>query len=158
MDQRRADATASQFDDESVVNIVWSGLRFLARHARDRAAAGGSAAARATVWPVSEELPARLMHSRFHGISQVLGKHTPTSPPTAVGVFDIDDLAEDGPPLVAATYALATGLFQGFGHPEALQMTSGDAIRIKYWRHGVPPQLRLWSQPAGVELSEEVIS
>jgi hypothetical protein len=156
VDQRRADATASQLDDESVVNVVWSGLRFLARHARDRAAAGGSAAAQATVWPVSEEFPARLMNSRFHGFSEVLGKHTPTSPPTAVGVFDIDDLAEDGPPLVAATSSLATGLFQGFGHPEAFQMTSRGAIRIRYWRYGVP-QLRQWAQAAGVELSEEVI-
>lgn len=67
VDQRRADVTASQLDELSVVNVVWSGLRFPARHARDRAAAGGSAAARATVWPVSEEHPARLMHSRFHG-------------------------------------------------------------------------------------------
>jgi hypothetical protein len=113
-------------------------------------------AAQATAWPVSEELPAKLMHSRFHGIPQVLGRHTPTSPPTAVGVFDIDDLAEDGPPLVAATYGLATGLFQGFGYPEALHMTSGGAIRIKYWSYGAP-QLRQWAEAAGVELSEEAI-
>jgi Putative DNA-binding domain len=156
VDRRRDDATASELHEEAVVNVVWSGLRFLARHARDRAAAGGSAVARATVWPVSEQLPARLMHSRFHGIREVLGRHTPTSPPVSVGVFNIDDLAEDGPPLVSATYTLATGLFQEFGYPEALQMTSGGAIRINYWRHG-RPELMTWASGAGVEVSEEVI-
>jgi hypothetical protein len=156
VDRRRDDATASELHDESVVNMVWSGLRFLARHARDRAAAGGSASARATVWPVSEQLPARLMHDRFHGISDVLGRHTPTSPPVSVGVFNVDDLAEDGPPLISATYTLATGLFQEFGHPEALQMTSSGAIRINYWRHS-RPELTTWASGAGVEVSEEVI-
>jgi hypothetical protein len=66
----------------------------------------------------------------------------------AVGVFDIDDLAEDGAPLVAATHALATGLFQGFGHPEALQTSARGAIRIRYWRYDVP-QLRQWAQARG---------
>ncbi len=156
VDRRRDDATTSELHDENAVNVVWSGLRFLARHARDRAAAGGSAVARATFWPVSEQLPARLMHDRFHGIREVLGRHTPTSPPVSVGVFNIDDLAEDGPPLVSATYTLATGLFQEFGYPEALQMTSGGAIRINYWRHG-RPELMTWASGAGVEVSEEVI-
>jgi hypothetical protein len=95
--------------------------------------AGGGASARATVWPVSEQLPAQLTHHRFHGISEALSEQTPTSPPVSVGVFNVDDLAEDGPPLVSATYSLATGLFQGFGHPEALQMTSTGVIRIRYW-------------------------
>jgi hypothetical protein len=156
VDRRRDDATASHLDDEDVVNMVWSGLRFLARHARDRAAVGGSAPARATVWPVSEQLPARLVHHRFHGVEEALGQHMLTSPPVAVGVFDIDDLAEDGPPLVSATYALATGVFQEFGHPEALQMTSGGAIRIQYWWRS-RPELTTWTSAAGVEVSNETI-
>jgi hypothetical protein len=156
VDRRQGDATASHVDDEAVVNIVWSGLRFLARHARDRAAAGGSASARATVWPVSEQIPAQLTHSRYPGFADELGRHTPTSPPVSVGVFDIDDLAEDGPPLVSASYALATGVFQEFGHPEALQMTSGGAIRINYWRQG-KRELTTWASAAGVEVSNEVI-
>lgn len=84
---------------------MWSGLRLLARHAGDRAAAGGGASARAIVWPVSERLPAQLTHHRFHGISEPLGVHTPTRPPVAVGVCNVDDLAEDGPRLVSATTA-----------------------------------------------------
>jgi hypothetical protein len=156
-DRRRGNATASHADDEDVVNVVWSGLRLLARHARDRAAAGGGASARVTVWPVSEQLPARLVHDRFHGIEEALGQHTLTSPPVSEGVFDIDDLAEDGPPLVSATYALTSGVFQEFGHPEVLQMTSGGAIRIKYWRHS-RPELTDWASAAGVELSDEAMA
>jgi hypothetical protein len=157
VDRRRDDATSSEPHDEDVVNVVWSGLRLLARHARDRAAAGGSASARATVWPVTKQLPARLMHSRHAGFADELGRQMPTSPPVSVGVFDIDDLAEDGPPLVSATYALATGVFQEFGHPEALQLTSGGAIRMKYWGQSSQQQVRNWASAAGVELSEEVI-
>jgi hypothetical protein len=155
-DRRRGDATASELDDEDLVNVVWSGLRFLARHARDRAAAGGGASARASVWPVSDKLPARLTHHRFHGVSKALGVHMPTTPPVSVGVFNVDDLAEDGPPLVAATYSLASGVFQEFGHPEALQMTSPGALRIKYWRHS-RHELMNWASAAGVELSEQVL-
>jgi hypothetical protein len=157
VDRRGGDATASHLDDEDVVNIVWSGLRLLARHARDRAAAGGGASARATVWPVSEQLPAQLTHHRFHGVSEALSEQMSTSPPVSVGVFNVDDLAEDGPPLVSATYSLATGLFQGFGHPEALQMTSTGVIRIKYWGHS-RQELTSWASAAGVEVSEQVIS
>jgi Putative DNA-binding domain len=91
-DRRRGNATASHADDEDVVNVVWSGLRLLAGHARDRAAAGGGASARVTVWPVSEQLPARLVHHRFHGIEEALGQHTLTIPPVSEGVFDIDGL------------------------------------------------------------------
>jgi len=80
----------------------------------------------------------------------------PTSPPESVGVYDIDDLAEDGPPLVAATYDLATGLFQGFGFPEALLLTSDGAIRIKYWR-GNREKLRAWASTAGVQISDETL-
>jgi hypothetical protein len=70
--------------------------------------------------------------------------------------FNVDDLAEDGPPLVSATYSLASGLFQEFGHPEALQMTSAGEIRIKYWRYS-RQELTNWASAAGVELSEQVI-
>jgi hypothetical protein len=98
-DPRKEDATASQLDDEQVVNAVWSGLRFLARHARDRSAAGGNATVRATVWPVSDGLPAQLFHYRhLGGMQSELGREPATTPPVATGVFNIDDLAEDGPP------------------------------------------------------------
>ncbi len=95
-------------EEEVVVNAVVSGLRFLARHARDRAGAGGMATLRATIWPVSAQLPAYLFHNRgFSGPS--LGCQQIETPPTAEAVFDIDDLAIDSSPLMPATYTLATG-------------------------------------------------
>ena len=156
VDRRRDGASESQVHEEAVINVIWSGLRFLAHHARDRAAAGGNVSVRAAIWPVSSDLPAQLMHTRFHGIPERLGSYMPTSPPESVGVYDIDDLAEDGPPLVAATYDLATGLFQGFGFPEALLLTSDGAIRIKYWR-GNREKLRAWASTAGVQISDETL-
>jgi hypothetical protein len=48
-------------------------------------------------------------------------------------------------------------VFQEFGYPEALQMTSGGAIRIKYWR-GSRPELTNWASAAGVEQSDEAIA
>jgi hypothetical protein len=44
-----------------------------------------------------------------------LAGHQIVKPPVATGAFDLDDLAEDGAPLVAATAALTTKLIQHFG-------------------------------------------
>lgn len=158
VEQRTEDARTSSLDDERVTNAVWSGLRFLARHARDRAAAGGNATVRTTVWPVTEELPAALTHRRRHGLQNHLGRPEGISrPPASTGIFNIDDLAEDGPLLVAATYRLATGLFQEFGQPEALQVTSEGTIRLSYWDHSNRPALTTWAKSADIELSNQTV-
>jgi hypothetical protein len=154
---RKKDDNTSQLNDEDVVNAVWTGLRFLARHARDRAAAGGNATVQATIWPVSDEMPAQLVHHRHLGFQNALGHEPATSPPIATGVFDIDDLAENGPLLVSATYSLATGLFQHFSYPEALQVTSDGAVRIKYWATPDAPQVRAWAESSGVEVSDQTV-
>ncbi|TJZ95308.1 AlbA family DNA-binding domain-containing protein [Actinacidiphila oryziradicis] len=147
----------SRIDDEDIVLDIWSGLRFLARHARDRAAAGGNATVRVTLWPVSHRFPAELHHPRSYG--GVLGAHQALSPPVATDVFDIDDLAEDGPALVAAAAGLATDLIQYFGYPEVLQMTNDGRIRTKYWsRERYGPQVMAWAATAGVELTDETVT
>ncbi|MEU9048613.1 MULTISPECIES: hypothetical protein [unclassified Kitasatospora] len=151
------DPATSLVDDEDLVLALISGLRFVARHARDRAAAGGSATVRASIWPVSEQIPAELHQSR--GFSGRLGAQTPTQPPEASGVFDIDDLAEEGPALVAAAASLGSSLIQHFGYPEALQATSGGAIRTRYWqaqRYGAG--LIQWASKAGVPTTDETVS
>lgn len=51
-------------EDESIVVGILSGLRFLARHARDRAAAGGDARVRVQLYPVSASAPFRIGHGR----------------------------------------------------------------------------------------------
>lgn len=148
---------ASRIEDEDLVLDIWSGLRFLARHARDRSAAGGTATVRVTIEPVTPDLPAELRHPR--GFGGTLGSHQLTEPPQVTSVFDIDDLAEDGPALAAATSVLAAGLIQHFGYPETLQMTTEGVIRTKYWssqRYG--PRVQQWAAQAKVDTTDETIS
>lgn len=145
----------SRIGDEDLVVGVLSGLRFLARHARDRAASGGNAAVRATLWPVTEETPAILVQNRSFGGS--LG-HQIIKPPVATGTFDLDDLAEDGAPLVAATSALTTGLIQHFGYPETLQTTSDGTIRIRYWEQGYGQRVQKWAEACSVQITQETVS
>jgi hypothetical protein len=126
---------------------VAGGLRLLARHARDRAAAGGMATVRATVWPIDTDHPARLFHNS--GFGEGLGRQHLQHAPTSDGVFDIDDLATDGQPLLAATHALASRLFQEFGQPEALQLTAAGEIRTRYW-HSRSKEIVAWAGAVGV--------
>lgn len=148
--------TISRIEDEDLVLDIWSGLRLLARHARDRAAAGGHAMVRATIWPVTADIPAELRQSR--GAGGRLGSHQVTASPQATSVFDIDDLAEDGPALIAATSSLAASLIQHFGYPETLQMTTDGVIRSKYWsnlRYG--PAVQKWATQANVDTTQDPV-
>jgi hypothetical protein len=156
-DNHATDGTMiSDVEDEVTVNAVAGALQFLARHARDRAAAGGYATVRATILPVTAVQPARLFNNRgFRGES--MGRPHITAPPVADGVFDVDALAEPGPGLLAATYALCTGLFQEFGMPEALQITATGMIRVRYWQSGWQTGVRTWAAASGVEVTEDVL-
>jgi hypothetical protein len=154
--QTDGNAKLSRIDDEDLVLDIWSGLRLLARHARDRAAASGPATVRAAIWPVDPGLPAELRQSRGGGGR--LGSHQVTDPPQVSSVFDIDDLAEDGPSLIAATSTLAAGLIQHFGYPETLQMTTDGVIRSQYWsnlRYG--PAVQKWATQANVETTQDPV-
>ncbi len=122
----------TSIQDDAVVNAVAGALSLLARHARDRAAAGGYATVRVTVQPVSPDQPARLTTDRGFRDSNV-GRQRVDQPPEADGVFDIDALIDEPPALLAATYQLCSGLFQEFGAPEALHLTPFGAVRIAYW-------------------------
>lgn len=88
----------------------------------------------------------------------MLGSQQLTEPPQATSVFDIDDLAEDGPGLIAATSVLAAGLIQHFGYPETLQMTTDGVIRTKYWssqRYG--PRVQQWGTQAKVDITDDTV-
>ncbi|MFD7320022.1 helix-turn-helix domain-containing protein [Streptomyces sp. NPDC059875] len=148
-------SSVSDVDDEYVFNALWGGLRFLARHARDRAAAGGNATVRASIWPVTPALQARLVQSRL--FRDQLGDQQTDHPPYASAVLDIDDLAEDGGPLIAATTVLANGIVQHFGQPEALQATTDGAIRIRYWHRDMQQRMRAATQKWGIEVTEETV-
>jgi hypothetical protein len=149
----RKDETASGIEVDAMINAIASGLRFLARHARDKAAAGGLATVRATIWSVSASRPVYLFQNRSFPGDRV-GREIQQRP-VADGVFDLDDLAEDGQPLMVATYMLATGLFQEFGVPEAPHVMSDGTIRCRYWQSGWSEQIVVWAKAAGVPVTDE---
>lgn len=150
---RKEDETASGIQDEAVVNAIASGLRFLARHAQEKAATGGLATVRATIWLVSASRSVYLFQNRSSQGGRV-GREI-NQPPVADGVFEIDDLVEDGQPLMAATYVLATGLFQEFGLPEAAQVTPDGTIRCRYWHADWSERIVAWAKAAGVPVTDE---
>ncbi|MFI7578422.1 helix-turn-helix domain-containing protein [Micromonospora sp. NPDC049497] len=136
---------------------ICAALRFLARHARDRAAAGGLATLRATLWPVTSAfpggpvLPVKLVSS-VGDPNEELGTDALTEPPVADMVADIDDLCNDGPALVATTYRLASELFQAFGAPEVPAITPDGAVRLSFWYRDQQPYIAEWAKEADVEL------
>lgn len=146
-------------EDESIVMGVISGLRLLARHARDRTAAGGGALARAQLYPASAEVPLRLGHSRgLINMGGSLGDQILASPMhPAEQLAPLDDLADDGPGLLATVARLVGELFQAFGYPEITQITRDGRLRRRYWLAQRWPALEAWAKTAGVEISEEQV-
>jgi len=142
--------------DDSVVNGILSGLRFLARHARDRAAAGGNALIRSQLYPLSGQ-PLSLAQYR-RGFIDSLGTRimTETAPP-AERVAPVESLACGGPDLVSAAYLLATDLFQEFGAAEAAQLTREGAVRLPYWNEEVLPDLQHWAAGAGISVTQQTL-
>jgi hypothetical protein len=115
--------------DEEIVNGILSSLRFLARHARDRAGAGGEALIRAQIHEPRDGRTIRLSGRRDKPFTETMGRPLAIPADVTQGAAPLDALAEDGPGLVAASCMLATGLFQEFGMPEALQVTRDGEIR-----------------------------
>lgn len=152
---RQAQTGQVEEDPPAQINIVvllenlMSGLRFLGRHARDRAAAGGMASVQATIWPVTGKAPAELISNLMF---RDLGDQRLTVPPTASGLFDIDDLAEVGAPLVAAAHRLGTRLAQAFGCADVLQMTSDGAICLPGAWGQEEKRIEQWANSAGIEI------
>jgi hypothetical protein len=147
-------------NDELVVNGILSGLRLLARHARDRTAAGGNALIRAQLYPVGGQQPLRLTYDRgpARGFGDSLGERTLSQPGrSAERVAPLDALAADGPDLVTATYLLATDLFQEFGWVEAAQLTNDGRVRLRYWREEWQPAVERWAAESSVSTTQETL-
>jgi hypothetical protein len=143
-------------DNNLLVLGIAAALRTLGTHARDRAAAGGLANLRATLWPVGENKPVAL-------VSNVGMRNEPVGPailrerPAVDAVADLDDLALDGPGQVAATYRLASGLYQEFGKPEAPLVTAVGGLRVRYWHPTAQKALTDWAAAGGVDVSMQLL-
>ncbi|WP_233412112.1 AlbA family DNA-binding domain-containing protein [Nucisporomicrobium flavum] len=145
--------TATWVGDQAIVHTIASAIRFLSRHARDRALTSGLATLRATIWPAGREHPLELVRFTDGGATR-LKRQDVVEPPVADTVADLEETADDGQALLAATYRLAGGLFQEFGHPEAEQLTSEGALRLHHWNSTYQGYLRPWAEQAGIELLE----
>jgi len=141
----------------AAVAAIAASLRFLALHARDRAAAGGLARLRVTS-SQSNWIPANLVHRRNNGLMHGLGAHPVRQAPVADAVADIDELAAEGRSLLAVTYRLATGLFQEFGRAEALQLTADGNLRPRYWQHQAQNIVKQYAEQHGVDLLDDTVT
>src|SRR5258708_22611397 len=103
-----------------------SGLLLLAKHARDRGAAGGNARIRAHIFPISAERPTGLGDTRNHGFLNPLGDRLLTVQPLAAeAAAELDDLAQPGAGFGAAGALLVNETGQAFGVAE---MASSPAM------------------------------
>lgn len=144
--------------DESIAIGVMSGLVHLARHARDRAAAGGTALVRAQIFPVSSDGPIEIGHSRRFGSVQSLSSHPLTVAPTpAEAAAPLDELAEPGPTLVEAAALLIDELGQAFGIPEMGQLTHDGRLRRKYWDDAWQQEIVTWASEQGIVVTDETL-
>lgn len=145
--------------DEAVVLSVLTGLRRLADHARDWAAAGGNALVRAQLLPASDvDYGLEIGHTRGFGGGESRSRVALTEHiGAAETVASLDELARPGPALVAVAARLSDELGQVFGIPEMGQFTREGEIRIRYWSRNSQPMLRAWAEDHGVTVSEKVL-
>ncbi|MBL7487793.1 ATP-binding protein [Frankia sp. AgB1.9] len=147
-DDRYTASGAMAISDDDVANGLLGGLRFLARHARDRAGTAGSCSVRASVYGGLTDLT--LSYVGF-GFRDQLGTRHVAAPVPAETVADIDGLADGGTELVSTGHRLLQDLFQHFGLAEPRQTTANGAIRPSGWSY-MSRELTGWTTSAGVTL------
>jgi len=143
-------------DDEALINGMFSGLTFLAAHARYRTATGGTCTVRAALHPA--DVPMRLTNGRHRGLQPHAGHRAMSAQAaTATGVGDIDELADSGPLMVATAHQLASTLLQAFGVPECFQTTPDGQLRMPYWNDRTNA-LRTWADKVSVDCLEKTVT
>jgi hypothetical protein len=140
-------------DDEMVAAAVLTGLIKLAHHARDRAAAGGTALVRAQLLPSLDATGIGIGHTRFHGIPESAGSLvSPDELRHSDGAANLNDLADPGPELVRVAASLCDGLGQVFGLPQQCQFTADGSMLRNYWRS---PRALEWAESNGIPISDQ---
>jgi hypothetical protein len=144
-------------DDEWIALGIVSGLLRLAQHARDRAAAGGNVLVRVQlVIAGSNPQLLRIAHTRQFGLADARDQRPPVIwPKPAEAAADLDDLAQPGPPLIAAAAALLDELGQGHGVPEMGQLSRDGEIRRKYWGANWNRSVTTWAAQHGIKVTDE---
>ncbi|MEU4331344.1 AlbA family DNA-binding domain-containing protein [Nonomuraea dietziae] len=131
-------------------------LRYLARHATQRAGAQGVAATTATLHsyaPIANDVCVLGGDTGLWTTDPRLGGRPfgdlRLGTATGHGDFLIDELADDGQPLAAATAALVSDLVQCFGAVETRQFTRDGALRTSGWGSDWPGS-KNWSSRTGI--------
>jgi Putative DNA-binding domain len=141
--------------DESLVIAVLSGLLYLARHGRDRTAAGGNAVARAQLLPISGDRPMAVGHMRLGVADSRSPNALEVSPGPAEAVTALDVIAQPGPELFSVAAVLSDEIGQAFGVPEMGQLTHGGELRLPYWSpHTWRNEMVAWAKQHGITCSE----
>ncbi|SCF29408.1 Putative DNA-binding domain-containing protein [Micromonospora viridifaciens] len=166
LNERRRREVPSTTDEEQRFQIIsdeWmaagvvAGLLELARHARDRTAAGGEALIRAQLYPVSSERPTTIGHARGYGFPESrTEEHYRTRAEPAEAAASLDDLAQPSPQLVQAAALLLDELGQAFGVPEMGQLSRDGRVRRPYWGSStLRGEIVVWAEKNGIEIIDE---
>ncbi|MGH3757196.1 AlbA family DNA-binding domain-containing protein [Actinophytocola sp.] len=142
-------------DDALTVGLV-SGLLYLARHAQDRAAAGGGVLVRAQLHPVSDQQPIQIGHRTPFNDPRSPQALT-TAPPPAETAAALDDLIQPGPELLATACRLVDEIGQAFGIPEMGQLTTTGELRQRHWDEDFGSLMIPWAKQHGITVTEDVI-
>jgi hypothetical protein len=158
-----ASFTASGVSIWDTLIVIWvaSALRFLARHARDRAGASGIAATSVSITPYG----LRIQNSP-NEMGGVLKLVTPShlapgyraygdehGAAAGHGDFLLDDLADDGQPLAAATAQLVGDLFQSFNAIGTRQITRDGVLQRNAWGSDWST-VRAWADRADIAVRD----
>ncbi|MFF0249914.1 AlbA family DNA-binding domain-containing protein [Streptosporangium sandarakinum] len=143
----RGDQSPCCLGELALMISLLSGVRFLARYARDSAYAGGDALIRVRVGdsnPVGMELGTAGV-----GTMRRLGQFVRPGA-TAERAAPLDELADDTPQLVATTAYLVGDIMRCFGHPDVLHMTTDGQVTPERWG-GYADSVRSWAETAGIK-------
>lgn len=156
--QTSPEAVVNQLvDDESIVFATLTGLRRLAVHARDRAAAGGNALVRLHLLP-SLKHGLEVGHTRQWSRGESRSKLALTEHiGAAETVASLDELTTPGPALVAVAARLVNEMGQVFGIPEMGQLTPDGEVRIRYFGRHAQDRLKVWGEEHGVVVSDRTL-
>ncbi|MFB8247291.1 helix-turn-helix domain-containing protein [Streptomyces sp. NPDC055952] len=147
-----------------VVYQLLCALPFLADHARDRAAASGTALVNAVLVADMADHPLSGHNDPFRPDSIPFrvdpldpgsGQRTPVSPHTcqyayAQATVLLDDIADRGRGLLEATAVLADELLQAFGYPENGLVTRAGDLRAEGFTARNRGAVAVWAREAGL--------
>jgi hypothetical protein len=154
----RADPHAPDIDlhtvsDEGIAAVIIWALPYLAREASERAHTSGMATLRVTVLPAASVKRTAIGNTRG-GFSTPRGR--PVEGPLSATTFaSIDELADEGPALLAAAARLHHEIGHTYGMPELPQLTLDGELAWPFWNQTRRPWVKTWAAARSVTIIGE---